>query len=94
MSTISMAVPEEDETTRESSIPTLKIEWFRVPDHQMSSDMKSIMDTLRSKYKKMNDKFLSHFEKKFIVFIEDGIDLRKDANLFKKEAQYKAQTTP
>ena len=40
------------------------------------------MDNLRAKYKKMNDEFLSHFEKRQIVFIEDGVDLRNDIKLF------------
>ena len=66
----------------EITIPTLKIEWFRMPDHQMSKEMKAMMDMVRAKYRKMNDYFLSKFEKRYVVFIEDGVDLRKDLNLF------------
>ena len=84
---------QEEESSKQETIPTLKIEWFRIPDHQMSKEMKSIMDTLRARYKKMNDQFLAYFETKFVVFIEDGVDLRRDLNLFKKEAAYRAKTT-
>ena len=37
---------------------------------------------LRKKHKRIDDEFLSLFEKRWIIFIEDGVDLKKDCNLF------------
>ena len=50
----------------------------------MAKEQKQIMRKLRAKFKTVNDEFLSHFEKRFVVFIEEGTDLVKDLKLFNK----------
>ena len=44
----------------------------------MTNELKARMADLKSKYKKIDDKFLSLFEKRHIIFVEDGVDLKKD----------------
>ena len=39
------------------------------------------------KYKKINEEFLSLFEKRMIIFIEDGVDLKKDCKIFQDKEQ-------
>ena len=36
------------------------------------------MADLQKEYKKIDEKFLSLFEKRYIIFIEDGADLKKE----------------
>ncbi len=42
----------------------------------MSKEMKSLMLELKRKYSRIDDRFLNLFEKRNIVFIENGIDLK------------------
>lgn len=65
-------------------IPELRIDQFKIADHLMAKEQKQIMKKLRAKFKTINDEFLSHFEKRYIVFIEEGTDLVKDLNLFNR----------
>lgn len=44
------------------------------------------MACLKKRFKRVNEEFLSLFEKRFIVFIEDGADLQKDCRIFKEKA--------
>lgn len=50
--------------------------------------MKKVMKELQVRYKSINDDFLKLFEKHEIVFIEDGVDLKKDLELFSAETAY------
>lgn len=60
----------------------MKISDFKVDEHQMTKEMKDKIAYLRKKYKKVNDEFLNLFEKRHIIFIEDGADLKKDCKIF------------
>lgn len=60
----------------------LKISDFKADEHQMSKEMKDRIMHLRKKYKKVNEEFLNLFEKRYLIFIEDGADLKKDCNIF------------
>ena len=59
----------------------------------MSKEQKAIMKKLRARFKAINDEFLSHFEKKFIVFIEEGTDLIKDLNLFDRQLKFNEENS-
>jgi hypothetical protein len=48
----------------------------------MSKEFKEHLQVLRSKYKRIDDKFLDLFEKRYVVFIENGVDLKTDCKLF------------
>jgi len=60
----------------------LTLNYFKVPDYQMTKEMKNRISELKKTYNKIDDNFLSQFEKRYIIFIEDGIDLRNDCNCF------------
>lgn len=49
---------------------------FKVPEYQLSKEMKHLFKDLASKYSKIDDDFLALFEKRYILFIEDGTDLK------------------
>ena len=74
-------------------IPELHIDQFKIADHLMSKEQKAIMKKLRARFKAINDEFLSHFEKKFIVFIEEGTDLIKDLNLFDRQLKFNEENS-
>ena len=59
-----------------SQFGKLRIEMFKIPDYQMSKEMKSLMLELKANYSRIDDAFLSLFEKRQIVFVENGIDLQ------------------
>ena len=59
----------------------------------MSKEQKQVMKKLRAKFKKVNDEFLCHFERRYIVFIEDGTDLVKDLNLFNKQIVFNQENS-
>ena len=40
------------------------------------------MQVLKKKHKRIDEEFLALFEKRWIIFIEDGVDLKKDCKLF------------
>lgn len=44
------------------------------------------MAYLKKKFRRVDEEFLSLFEKRYIVFIEDGVDLQKDCRIFKEKA--------
>ena len=44
----------------------------------MTKEMKDRMNELKQQYKKIDDEFLNQFEKRHIIFIEDGVDLQDD----------------
>ena len=44
-----------------------------------------MMIYLRKKFKKVNDEFLDLFEKRYIIFIEDGADLKNDCHIFQEK---------
>ena len=58
-----------------SKFGKLTVEMFKMPDYQMSKELKSLMKELKQKYSKVDEKFLSLFEKRHIIFIENGTDL-------------------
>ena len=53
-----------------------------MPDYLLTKEMKTRLSFLRKKYKAVDDEFLSLFEKRYIIFIENGVDLKKDCNCF------------
>lgn len=53
----------------------LKLADFKVPEHHVSLENKKLFGELRKRYHKIDDEFLSLFEKRYIIFIEDGTDL-------------------
>ena len=58
--------------------PKLTISQFKIPDYQMSKEMKARIQDLKKKYNKVDDAFLALFEKRPIIFVEDGADLKED----------------
>ena len=48
----------------------------------MSKEFKERLKEIKSKYNRVNDEFLNLFEKRFIIFIENGVDLKADCKLF------------
>lgn len=56
-------------------MPPLKISDFKVNDYLMSQEMKDRIRDLKRRFKKIDDAFLDLFEKRYIVFLEDGVDL-------------------
>ena len=53
----------------------MTVEQFKIPDYQMTKEMKQKHADLSKKYKKIDEDFLGLFERRFIVFMEDGADL-------------------
>lgn len=51
----------------------------------MTQEMKNRMADLKSRFKKINDDFLDLFEKRNIIFMEDGVDLKNDCHIFKEK---------
>ena len=47
-----------------SQFGKLRVEMFKIPDYQMSKEMKSLMLELKCNYSKIDDTFLSLFEKR------------------------------
>jgi hypothetical protein len=47
-----------------SQFGKLRVEMFKVPDYQMSKEMKTLMIELNAKYNKIDDTFLNLFEKR------------------------------
>jgi len=62
--------------------PPLKISDFKMHDYHMSKELKDRMTFLKKKYNKINEEFLTLFEKRMIIFLEDGTDLKKDCGIF------------
>ena len=48
----------------------------------MSKEFKDRLQEIKQKYTKVNDEFLNLFEKRNIIFIENGVDLKNDCKLF------------
>ena len=69
----------------EFDLPLLKISDFKTDEHQMRKEQKDMMIYLRKKFKKVNDEFLDLFEKRYIIFIEDGADLKNDCHIFQEK---------
>lgn len=67
----------ENDTSRITNveIPPLTIELFKIPEYQLSRDQKRILIEIGKRHKEVNDEFLALFEKRYVVFIEDGTDL-------------------
>ena len=40
------------------------------------------MQEIKSKHNKISEEFLALFEKRFIIFIEDGADLKEECRCF------------
>lgn len=51
----------------------------------MTKEMKTRLNDLRRRYKQVDNEFLSLFEKRYIIFIENGVDLKKDCYCFGDE---------
>lgn len=58
--------------------PKLTIDQFKIPDYQMTKEMKTRIQDLKKKYNKVDDAFLALFEKRAIIFVEDGTDLKEE----------------
>lgn len=65
--------------------PKLTLDQFKVPDYLMTKEMKTRLNDLRRRYKQVDNEFLSLFEKRYIIFIENGVDLKKDCYCFGDE---------
>ena len=48
----------------------------------MSKEFKVRLKEIKIKYNKVDDEFLNLFEKRYIIFIENGVDLKADCKLF------------
>jgi len=56
----------------------------------MTKEMKTQIQELKKKHNKVDDAFLALFEKRHIIFVEDGADLKKDCQCFGEEGQGEA----
>jgi len=54
----------------------LKLDMFKVPDYQQSKELKLRIKEVCKKHNKVDEAFLSLFEKRHILFLEDGTDLK------------------
>ena len=75
----------------EEPIPPLKIEDFKVPDFHLPTEKKKVISKLRQKFNSVTEEFLQLFEKRCIIFVQDGADLQKDLNLFGSQVAYAEQ---
>ena len=75
----------------EIDLAPLKISDFKIDEHLMSKELKDKMAYLKRKFKRVDEEFLSLFEKRYIIFIEDGVDLQKDCKIFKEKANLQEQ---
>ena len=66
--------------------PKLTVEQFKVPDYQMTVQMKALVCELKKKHSKIDDAFLALFEKRHLIFVEDGTDLKADCQCFPVDA--------
>ena len=66
--------------------PKLTIDQFKIPDYQMTKEMKTRIHDLKKKYNKVDDAFLALFEKRAIIFVEDGTDLKEECMCFPDSA--------
>jgi sRNA-binding regulator protein Hfq len=48
----------------------------------MTKDFKERLREIKQQYNKVDDAFLNLFEKRYIIFIENGVDLKSDCKLF------------
>lgn len=55
---------------------------FKKTDYRMTKEEKNRIDELRKVYTQIDDAFLSQFETRYIIFIEDGTDLKNDCRCF------------
>ena len=55
----------------------------------MTKEFKDRLKELKQKLKSVNDEFLNIFEKRYIVFIENGTDLKNDCYLFDQKNKQK-----
>jgi hypothetical protein len=62
--------------------PKLTIDQFKIPDYLLTKEMKVRLMDLRKQYNQVDDNFLALFEKRYIIFIENGVDLKLDCNCF------------
>jgi hypothetical protein len=53
----------------------------------MTKEMKAQIQELKKKHNKVDDAFLALFEKRHIIFVEDGTDLKKDCQCFAEGGQ-------
>ena len=60
----------------------LTLDYFKVPDYKMTKEMKKQIVELKKTYNKIDDAFLAQFVKRYIIFIEDGVDLKNDCKCF------------
>lgn len=49
---------------------------FKVPEYQLTKEKKHLFKELARRHSKIDDDFLDLFEKRNILFIEDGTDLK------------------
>jgi len=49
---------------------------FKTPDYLLPKDLKQKIREICKKYNKIDDEFLKNIEKRHILFIEDGTDLK------------------
>ena len=60
----------------------MTLNYFKVPDYQMTKEMKNRITDLKKTYDKIDNAFLSQFEKRYILFLEDGTDLKAECYCF------------
>ena len=53
----------------------------------MTKGQKAQIQELKKKHNKVDDAFLALFEKRHIIFVEDGADLKKDCQCFAEDGQ-------
>ena len=87
MDSASMDEPSSNRQPINASLAPLKISDFKIDDYLMTSQQKEQIKLLRLKFKEVDDKFLDQIEKRNIIFVEDGIDLKKDCQIFEEKAR-------
>jgi len=84
--TRSALITQDSVRTAKLKEPKLTVEQFKVPDYQMTKEMKALVAELRKKHSKIDDAFLALFEKRSMIFVEDGTDLKADCQCFPEDA--------
>ena len=74
-----LSVVSAEQVSRYSLRPALlKLEYFKVPEHTLPKEIKARIKQVVSQHKKVDDTFLQLFEKRNIIFLEDGTDLKNE----------------
>ena len=70
----------------------LQLKMFKTPEFQLTPEQKSIMAEVVKSYKRVDEEFLGLFEKRYVIFIEDGTDLTEELKAGNSPVHHKQKT--